>query len=182
MRYVVTFFIVATLGALFLWGLRMGSGASRAVPGSELVKGEKIAPDFSMPTLEPYLLEWGNTLTLSQFVGDKPIILNFWASWCLPCRREAPLFERYWQRYKDRVLFLGVNFQDQTADAVAFIKEFNITFPSGADPKANIGIDYAIFGLPETYIIGKDGKVVAKQVGEITEDALEGYLQQVLKP
>jgi cytochrome c biogenesis protein CcmG/thiol:disulfide interchange protein DsbE len=181
-RYVINFFIIATLGGLFFWGLRSGAGVTKAVPPSELVRAEKTAPDFSMPTLEPYVLEWGDTLTLSQLVGDKPIILNVWASWCVPCRREAPLFESYWQRYRDRVLFLGVNFQDQAADAEAFIKEFNMTFPSGADPKAKIGIDYGIFGVPETFIIGKDGKVLARQVGEMTEDALEGYLQQVLAP
>jgi cytochrome c biogenesis protein CcmG, thiol:disulfide interchange protein DsbE len=181
LRFAIGFLMIALLGGLFWWGLRSGSAANgRPVPTSALVKSEKPAPDFSMPTLEPYLLEWGETLTLSQFVGDKPIILNFWASWCLPCRREAPLFERYWQQYKDRVLFLGVNFQDKPIDADAFIKEFSMTFPSGSDPKAKIGIDYGIFGLPETFIISKEGKVVAKQVGEISEAQLKGYLSQVL--
>jgi cytochrome c biogenesis protein CcmG, thiol:disulfide interchange protein DsbE len=182
MRYVIGFFIVGVLGGLFWWGLRSGSAANgRPVPSSVLVADAKPAPDFTMPTLEPYLLEWGETLTLSQFVGDKPIVLNFWASWCLPCRREAPLFERYWQQYKDRILFLGVNFQDQAADAEAFIEEFKMTFPSGSDPKAKVGIDYGIFGLPETFIISKDGKVLAKQVGEMTQDALEGYVNQLLE-
>lgn len=176
LRLVSSFLLVGLLGGLFWWGLRRDANS---LP-SQLTAGKKSAAEFSMPTLEPYRSTLGETLTLSKLVGGKPIVLNFWASWCPPCRREAPLFERYWRQYRDRILFVGANFQDNEAGALAFIREFDLTFPSGADPQGRVGVEYGVYGMPETFFITKAGKVLVRHVGEIREAQLEGYLRQLL--
>jgi len=168
--------LILLLGSLFWWGTRRDA---TALP-SQLAQGRKPAPDFSLPMLKPYRAEWGDTLTLSKLVGKKPIVLNFWASWCPPCRRESPLLEATWRRYKDRVLFVGVDFQDGEEAALAFIKEFSLTFPSGADPRGTVGVDYGVYGLPETFFITPQGQVLIRHVGEMNAQQLEGYLKRLL--
>lgn len=169
--------LIALLGGLFWWGMRRDASA---LP-SQLAQAQEPAPDFALPTLKPYQAEWGETLTLSELVGPKPIVLNFWASWCPPCRRESPMLEAAWRRYRNRVLFLGINFQDGDEAARAFIREFGLTFPSGADPRGRVGVDYGVYGLPETFFINSEGRVLARHVGELSASQLEGYLRQLLR-
>ncbi|MBF6593753.1 MAG: TlpA family protein disulfide reductase [Thermaceae bacterium] len=176
MRGLIGVLLILLIGGVFWWGMRRDA----TVLPSQLALGQKPAPDFTAPTLRPYRAQWGNYLTLSKLVGKQPIVLNFWASWCPPCRREAPLLSRYGERYKGRVLFLGLNFRDGEEAALAFIREFDLTFPSGTDPEGRIGIDYGVYGLPETFFISKAGKVLARQVGEVNEKQLQDYLEQLL--
>lgn len=176
MRLLIGILVIALVGGLFWWGMRRDA----TVLPSQLAKEQKPAPDFTLPTLKPYRSEWGKSLTLSKLVGSKPIVLNFWASWCPPCRREAPMLEAAWQDYKDRVLFVGVDFQDGEEAALVFIREHNLTFPSGSDLQGRIGVDYGVYGLPETFFITKGGKVLARHVGELNRTRLEGYLKQLL--
>ncbi len=175
-RFLVVLAAVVLLGGLFWWGLRRDASA---LP-SQLAKDRRPAPGFVLPTLRPYRAKWGDSIVMSNLVGPKPIVLNFWASWCPPCRREAPMLESYWQRYQDRALFLGVNFQDGEEAALAFIREFNLSFPSGADPRGSVGVDYGVYGLPETFFITKEGRVLARHVGELSAKQLEGYLARLL--
>ena len=177
MRWAIGVLLILVLGGVFWWGMRRDS----TVLPSQLALGQKPAPDFTAPTLKPYRARWGQSLYMSKLVGKQPVVLNFWASWCPPCRREAPLLSRYGERYRGQVLFLGVNYRDGEEAALAFIREFNLTFPSGADPQGRIGIDYGVYGLPETFFISREGKVLARQVGELTEERLRGYLDLLLK-
>lgn len=147
--------------------------------GSEAA-GREVAPDFSLPTLEPYREKWGETLELSDYVGKTPIVVNFWASWCPPCREEAPMLQKKWQEYQGQVQFIGVNFQDREEPALAFIEEFGLTFPSGADSRAEVSIDYRMLGLPETYFIDLEGNIAARHTGLINEEQFLGYLRPLL--
>ncbi len=80
------------------------------------------------------------------------MVVDFWASWCVPCRQEAPLLEATWRAYRDQgVVFVGVNFQDEERAARRFLDEFGITFPNGPDPGSRIAIDYGVYGIPELF-------------------------------
>ena len=128
----------------------------RAIPS--ILTG-KPAPDFSLTLFD------GRTIRLSDFRG-KVVFLNFWASWCPPCRAEARLLEQAWRRYKDHgVVFLGVDIQDKEEAARGFIQEFGITYINGRDPQNRIAIDYGVYGIPETFFIDKDGRITYKHIG-----------------
>ena len=83
----------------------------------------------------------GEVLTLSEEIGDRPILVDFWGSWCVPCRREAPVLETVWRRYQDRVLFVGVAVFDTDSRARDFLRGFGVTYPSGPDPRGAIAIE-----------------------------------------
>lgn len=170
------FALLLVLGALLFWGLRRGDPG--ALP-SVLVG--KPAPDFTLPTFAPYRAEWGEQIQLSKYLGRKPILVNLWASWCVPCRDEAPLLEAAWRQYKDRLLVLGVNVQDTNpGDALGFIQEFGLSFPSGIDTNGRVWIDYGGYGVPETFLIGKDGKVLYRHAGPLNPATLQELLGKVL--
>jgi cytochrome c biogenesis protein CcmG/thiol:disulfide interchange protein DsbE len=140
----------------------------------------QTVPSFSLPTLPPYRVEWGNSIDYEDFVGKTPLVVNFWASWCQPCRREAPPLEAAWQKHRAKVQFIGVNFQDQEADALAFIEEFGQTFPSGADSRGETGLAFGVFGMPTTYFVDPDGTIRSAKIGEIRADELESKIAQLL--
>ncbi len=130
----------------------------RAVPSTMV---GKPAPDFSLRLFN------GRTVRLSDFRG-KVVLLNFWASWCPPCRDEAPLLETAWQRYeKQEVIFLGVDIQDREEAAREFLREFRISYSNGRDDRNRIAIDYGVYGIPETYFIDPDGRITAKYIGAL---------------
>jgi cytochrome c biogenesis protein CcmG/thiol:disulfide interchange protein DsbE len=170
------FALLVVLGALLFWGLRRGDPS--ALP-SVLVG--KPAPDFTLPAFAPYRAEWGERIQLSRYLGQKPILVNLWASWCVPCRDEAPMLEAAWRQYKDRLLILGVNVQDTNPGAaLGFIQEFGLTFPSGIDENGRVWIDYGGYGVPETFLIGKDGKVLYRHAGPLDPATLQELLGKVL--
>ncbi len=110
------------------------------------------------------------------------VVLNFWASWCIPCREEAPVLEAAWRAYRDRgVVVVGVNFQDSEPAARAFIETFGLTFPNGPDAGGRIAIDYGVYGIPETFIIGRDGRILYKHVGLMNQPTLDARVQEALQ-
>lgn len=102
-----------------------------------------------------------------------PVVLNFWASWCLPCRDEAPALQRAWTRYgADGVLFVGLNMQDVPDDAREFIASFKQTFPAVRDPTNRTARAWGASGIPETFFIRRDGRVVGHVIGVVTATQL----------
>ncbi len=132
------------------------------------------APDFTLTTLD------GDTIRLSDLRG-KVVVINFWASWCGPCRVEAPALQKVYERYRDRgVEFLGVAWTDTERGARAFIAEFNQTYPNGLDLGTKLAELYRIQGVPETFIVNQNGQIVQFIMQPITEQSLSAILDRVL--
>ena len=108
-------------------------------------------------------------VSLAELRGT-PIVLNFWASWCIPCRDEAPLLQRAWRQLgrPNGVLFLGLNMQDVTDDARGFMREFDVDYLNIRDPSNAVARSYGVSGLPESYFISPTGKVVGHVIGVVT--------------
>ncbi len=135
----------------------------------------KPAPAFTLTRFD------GGTVSLEELRG-KVVFLNFWASWCPPCRAEARMLEAAWQAYRDRdVVFVGANIQDQEPAARAFLEEFGITYPNGVDRGSRTAIDYGVWGLPETFIIDRTGRITYKHVGGIGWATLTARLDEALQ-
>jgi len=141
---------------------------------SELV-GD-AAPAFALPELGG-----GERIDLASLRGQV-VVLNFWASWCVPCREEHPALLAAWDRYRERgVVFVGVNFEDAEESALAYAAEMGGDWPVVADPGSRTAIAYGVFGIPETFVIASDGTVVAKTIGAVTYDWLEEQIEAALR-
>ena len=161
--------VVVGLGllALVIYAF-LSSRGGRPQPGDP-------APSFSLALLD------GSEVSLNDLRGQV-VVLNFWASWCLPCRQEAPELQRAWEMYEDRgVIFLGVTFKDAEDVSRDFIQEFGLTYPNGIDLKGRISRSYGVIAVPETFIIDGDGKIAWFHIGEVSADALAEQLVQLLK-
>lgn len=133
------------------------------------------AASFSLPLFD------GGRFALDEHRG-KVIVVNFWASWCVPCREEAPLLEAAWRAYRDRgVVFVGVNIQDSDPAARAFLREFGVTFPNGPDAGGRLAIDYGVYGIPELFVVGRDGRIRYKHVGAVGEATLVRTVEAALQ-
>ena len=162
---------VLALAALLALGL---ANRSPVTGRSGVTRIDKPAPPMNMP------LYGGGSLTSSDY-ADKPVVVNFWASWCGPCRQEAPVFERLSREYSERgVLFIGVNIQDAERDAEAYLREFDITYPNGIDEDGSVSIDYGVIGIPVTFFIGRDGIVQRRWAGVMREAQLRKWIDELV--
>ena len=163
---IIAFIIVIAIIALFAVGIQIRSA-------KPVEKG--LAPQFTMP------LFGGGTFSLAEQRG-KVVVVNFWASWCVPCRQEAPILENTWRKYKDRgVVFVGVDYVDTEKEAMAFIQEFGVTYPNGPDIGTETSRAYRIQGIPETYFVGKDGQLYGNHIGPIDAPTLAAKIEEVLR-
>ena len=129
------------------------------------------APPFTFTTFE------GETISLADLRGQG-VVLNFWASWCDPCREEAALLEQTWQQEKDNgIIFLGLDYLDQEPAAKAYLEEYRVSYPNGPDLKSKAARDYGIKGVPETFFINAEGKIAYMVIGPIVN---QGQMEQGL--
>ena len=162
--------VLGLVSALLAYGLRHDPNAI----ASPLVG--KRAPAFDLP-----LLAGPGRVTLAEWRGH-PVLVNFWASWCTECRREAPVLGAAWSTFRDRGLVLvGVDFQDDEAAALAFALDQGMSWPLVTDPGSKTALSYGVYGIPETYLVGADGTVAAKWAGPVPYDDLVASIRRELR-
>ena len=136
------------------------------------------APDFSLPTLGSHP---GSTIHLASLKG-KAVMLNFWASWCVPCQHEAPLLEATWRSVQNQgVVFLGIDYQDDHTQGLNFLHTYGITYLNVADSSGATAINYGLSGVPETFFLNRQGMIVSKVIGELTKQSLQSNLQTLFR-
>ncbi len=154
----------------FLVVIGLGTFRSGAAPRP----GERV-PEFSAP-----LLVGDGSLSLSELEG-KPVVLNFWASWCGPCKDEAPLLREAFDVYGRRIHFIGVDIRDGRSDALAFVAEHGLDYPSVRDEGQTIYQDYGLTGQPETFFIDSEGVLVEHVAGPLEAERLGELIDLLLR-
>jgi cytochrome c biogenesis protein CcmG, thiol:disulfide interchange protein DsbE len=167
------YLVVAAVLPLILIGLLAWLTIARSADGSPTSIGDE-APDFSLVSTD------GETVRLSELRG-RPVIVNFWASWCVPCIEEFPLLRDAAEQHADEDLaIVGVIFDDGPEAAAAFMEEHAGAWPAVMDPGMEVAAAYGVFGPPETYFIGRDGRIVARQIGQFSERSLDEKLAAII--
>ncbi len=163
---------VVALLAVLGWGL-INVNEGRPDAGVDV-------PTFDVQFFDGYGWQGSPQASMDDFRGNV-VVLNFWASWCVECRVEADLLESAWRQYKDQgVIFLGVAYVDSEAKSLAYLEEFDITYPNGPDLGSSISEEFNITGVPETFFIGKDGKVSRFVLGPVNESLLHNEINTLL--
>ena len=134
-------------------------------------RGDPPGPGDAAPSFEAPALVGDGTLALSELRG-RPVVLNFWASWCVPCEDEAPLLRRAWQQYRDEVAFVGIDIRDSRSEALAFVEKYDLGYPHVRDEALQIYDDYGLTGQPETFFIDHEGEIVEHVNGPLFADTL----------
>lgn len=172
--------LLAVATATLIGVFALGCTSSKSAAGSTTtVSSEKKAPDFTVKSIS------GETFSLSSHKG-KPIVLNFAASWCGPCELEAPVLAKVYEKYKDRVVFLGLAVKDKEEDQKAFAQKHGLTFPIGLDLDGEISYVYIKAGripvgaIPTTFFIDKEGLIRSYFIGPLTEQTFEQKLKSIL--
>jgi len=167
------FFAVAVAAILGLPGDGWGGGPPGAAP--EL---GRRAPDFTLPDLA------GKPVRLADFQGKKAVLVNFWATWCPPCREEMPTLERLAKARRETLQVLGVNLDAVSQARVrAFVRELGITFPILLDPELAVGKTYRVRGLPTSFVVDRDGVVRFREIGyrDWTDHESQFVIDQALR-
>jgi cytochrome c biogenesis protein CcmG/thiol:disulfide interchange protein DsbE len=161
--------VVVGLLVLLWFGLQAKEVASSKVVNVPF----STAPDFSLGLFD------GSSFALKGALqSGKPVVVNFWASWCGPCADEAPVLQDAARRYGDRVTFVGVDVQDVDSDAQAFLRKYGITYQNGSGNAGPISVQYGMRGVPETYFIAPDGRLIRKW-NTLTAADLEQFLGEL---
>lgn len=155
----------------------VAAGLLLAAPGAEVGSNEsapaskrRAAPELEGEWLVP------PPVRLADLRG-KPVVVNFWASWCVPCREEAPHLARFDREINERAQLVGV--QDAKEDALAFVQEFGWRFPNVRDPQGELASRYGLAGLPTTYVIDAEGRIAKALSGEQTFESLVRAVEEV---
>lgn len=168
-RLIITLAIIGPILALLAFGFTRDA---------KYIKSPLLAKAAAPFTVTLYD---GKKLSLEDLRG-KAVFLNFWASWCLPCREEARDLQAAWEKVKDRnLVFLGVALQDTDQASIAFLKEFNVTYPNGRDESGKIAVDYGTWGIPESFFIDPEGRITYKHVGGIRAELVISKLEEAAK-
>jgi thiol-disulfide isomerase/thioredoxin len=160
--------------ALVGGGLYADLSESGTAVSSPLVdQTNQPAQGFSLPDL----LTPSRDISLADFRG-KDLVVNFWASWCVPCKTEMPLLESAYRAEHGRVSFLGIDSNDTRNSAVAFLGDVHVTYPAVSDPHGHVASIYRLFGLPTTVFISPGGKMLGRHIGQLNAVTLKALLRE----
>lgn len=177
LEWIILIVLVALLGAGWIYLSRETTVAGQPIVLATAPHVGNLGPDFSLTTLS------GETMTLSDFTaGGTPVVLNFWATWCPPCRVEMPHFEEAHHLYEGEVAILGVN-QAESAETIAgYARDHGLTYPLLIDDDMKVNNLYGILNLPTTIFIDHNGIVREVLIGSISQAVLEDRIEALLKP
>jgi len=175
-RFLVLLPLLVFLALAALFVFRLGSGDPSRIPSALI---GKPAPETNLPPVPGLNDRDGKPLpgvSAADFKGAVTLV-NVWASWCVPCHDEAPLLETL--ATDKRIRLVGINYKDQPDNARRFLGRYGNPFvAAGADPNGRAAMEWGVYGVPETFIVGRDGKIAYKLVGPITE----GNLVSIVRP
>ena len=179
--------LVAALLGLLVWKVVHVTKGGRLVEA--VARGDTpAAPTFSLPVIWRHAESWPAALrhavddgvvSLAELRGY-PVVINFWASWCVPCKDEAPFLADSARAHRRQVAFLGIDVQDLTADARHFLRALEVPYVSVRDSSPKTYSAYGLTGLPETYYLDRSGRIVAHSVGGVSRRELERELAKAL--
>ena len=177
MKRVLGLSIVLVLVGLFLWNVISDTEQVEERETASNASGEErqmVATDFELETLT------GETMKLSDTRG-KITILNFWASWCEPCKMEAPHLQAFYEENQDKVEIVAVNITDQDSveKAIAFAEEYGFTFPVLFDKTGDVSMMYGAFTIPTTIFLNEEGEIVQQFAGPMEEEFLEEVVDSI---
>jgi len=174
-RLKVRWWIVIGVAAAFLaFGIFQGLSSSPDARANQLSgpSGAR-AINFSLPSVT----NSHRVLSLKSFRG-RSLVINFWASWCVPCRTEMPLLEKAYRAEGGNVAFVGIDTNDTPAAARAFLAKVHVTYPVASDTNGSLALKYGLFGLPTTIFISATGKVLGRHIGQFYANTLSAALRQ----
>jgi cytochrome c biogenesis protein CcmG, thiol:disulfide interchange protein DsbE len=178
-RWIGILALVPLIGILALFGWRLmaqgqGSGAAGVNSIGQLAElRQRDVPSISLRAFD------GRPVQLADLRGQI-VVLNFWGSWCIPCREEAPALERVWQASRDNdVQFVGVNVWEAESDALNFVREQRISYMNLLDPAGQLAVELGLTGIPETYFVNREGKLVRRWIGPITDERLRSLVAEL---
>jgi cytochrome c biogenesis protein CcmG/thiol:disulfide interchange protein DsbE len=166
--------LVGGLGVTFLMLLMLAQGFGRDPHAVPSVLKNTPAPAFSLLDTQ------GRTVSLEQLKGQS-VVLNFWSTWCMPCKQEYPLLMAAQKRYPD-VAFLGVVYVDSPANITHYLQRAGVNYPHLLDPEGHTAIDYGVAGVPETFFIDASGTIMQKVAGPVNQPLLMALLNQLESP
>jgi len=170
MKKLFLFLTPAIILASILLSCDQGKGDSDNESDKPAAKG------FSLETVDG-----SKKVSLDDFKG-KPVVVNFWAAWCGPCKEELPLFQRMWNKYEDKdIAFIGIDVMDDRSNAAEFIKNTGITYTNLYDQPGEVSSKYMVVALPATFFIDKDGKIAVKNYGPFVGDDGEKKFKLYIK-
>ncbi|MHB8378307.1 MAG: TlpA family protein disulfide reductase [Acidimicrobiales bacterium] len=169
-RFMVSGLVVALVAFAIYQGV-----SSSPTAESNVLTGRSGAPaiNFALPSVStPH-----RVLSLSSFRG-RPLVINFWASWCVPCRTEMPLLEKAYRAEGGKVAFIGIDTNDTPAAALAFLAKVHVSYPTASDTNGSLAAKYGLFGLPTTIFISSAGKVLGRHIGQFYANTVSAALSQ----
>jgi len=181
--------LVASLLALLVWRVVAQQRGPDLVAAIKAGK-RPPAPAFTLPVLSPQTATWPPALRAALTTGSLslralrgwPVVVNFWASWCVPCKSEAPLLAASARAHAGKVVFLGIDVQDLRSDGRAFLRTYKVNYVSLRDPSNSTYDAYGLTGVPETYYLDRSGRAVAHSPGQVTAEDLSAGIAEIAPP
>jgi cytochrome c biogenesis protein CcmG/thiol:disulfide interchange protein DsbE len=164
--------VALAAGAVLAGLLLAAPGAKIGADGAAPAAKRRPAPELEGKWLVP------PPVRLTGLRG-RPVVINFWASWCVPCRKEASELARFDREVRGRAQLVGVDFQDAEQDALAFVREFGWRFPNVRDPNGKLAVRYGLAGLPTTYVVDREGRIARVLTGAQTYAELRQAVEEV---
>jgi|TARA_B100000809_G_scaffold226184_1_gene237653 thiol-disulfide isomerase/thioredoxin len=183
LRWLVPLALVLTVAAIACGNSTTDN--SQSIVGDESSSSGELAPDFSVTMFQGQDVVGGDEVSLHSLFGDKPIVLNFWAGLCPPCRAEMPDLQEFYDKFEDRAILLGIDLGQFTGlgnqeEAKELLAELEITYPAGFTEDESVVRDYQVLGMPTTIFIDADGMIFNKWTGALNGSVLEEKTLEML--